>query len=158
MLGTLAISASKIRVTDEPLNIIEVPLKDNIQISIDSFHHSELLEGTRAAECKICKENTETLRESWFSSLPEILFIHLKRFNVDGKTIRKNLDWVDYENEINVPLMLDPEVYGSNSMPIHTTGSHLSLRSIWQRPLHSPCQIIEAPRIGYSVMIMLSVS
>ena len=96
--------------TDEPLTIIEVPLKDNIQISIDSFHNSELLEGTRAAECKICKEDTETLRESWFSSLPEILFIHLNRFNVDGKTIRKNLDWVDYENEINVPQMLDPEV------------------------------------------------
>ncbi len=100
----------KERVKDEPLTIIEVPVKDNIQISIDSFHHSELLEGTRAAECKICKEDTETLRESWFSSLPEILFIHLNRFNVDGKTIRKNLDWVDYENEINVPLMLDPEV------------------------------------------------
>ena len=92
----------KERVTDEPLTIIEVPVKDNIQISIDSFHHSELLEGTRAAECKICKEDTETLRESWFSSLPEILFIHLNRFNVDGKTIRKNLDWVDYQNEINV--------------------------------------------------------
>ena len=24
--------------------------------------------------------------------------------------MQKNLDWVDYENEINVPLMLDPEV------------------------------------------------
>ena len=99
----------KERVTYEPLTIIEVPVKDNIQSSIDSFHHSELLDGTRAAACKVCKEDTETLRESWFSFLPEILFIHLNHFNVDGKTIQKNLNWVDYENEIDVSLMLDPD-------------------------------------------------
>ena len=122
----------KERVTDEPHTIIEdfhpssvdpswirnllypfnpiISVKDNIQISIDSFHHSVLSEGTPAATCKVCKEDTETLRESWFCFLPEILFIHLNRFNVDGKTIRKILDWVNYESEINVPLILDPEV------------------------------------------------
>ena len=39
-----------------------------------------------------------------------LLVIHLNSCHVEGKTIRKNLDWVDFKVEVNVPLMLDPEV------------------------------------------------
>ena len=107
----------KERITDEPLSIIEVPVKDNIETSIDSFRHSEFLDDTRAVPCKVRKEGTETLRESRFYFLPEILFIHLNCSNMDGKTIRQNIDQVDYESQVNVPLILDPEVMISTPCP-----------------------------------------
>ena len=115
----------KERTTDKPLTIIEVPVKDKI----DSFHHSKLLDCTRAVPIEVYKEDTEILGQSLFSSLPEILCIYLIRINVDEMTIRKNLDWVDYESGVYVPLILDPEVMVSNPCPytlravIHHSGS-----------------------------------
>ena len=101
----------------DPLAIIAVPVKENIQCAINSFHCSEVLEGTSAIHCDMCGRKTSTLRDLWFSDLPEIVFIQLNRFFMDGNTPRKNLRQVAYGDLVNLPLMLDQEVMVPTQCP-----------------------------------------
>ena len=96
---------------EDPLKIIPLPVKDSIQSALNSYNHSEILQGTNALECDACNKKTDTIRDSWFSELPDVLFLQLRRFfRDDDGILRKNLEQVSFGEVINVPLILDQEV------------------------------------------------
>ena len=65
------------------------------------------------------RETSKTLCKSRFSSLPEFFF-QSNLFTCRWEDHLKNLDWVDYESEINVLLMLHPYPYTLRAVIYHS--------------------------------------
>ena len=51
---------------------------------------------------QFCKAKTNSTRESWFSELPEILIVHLKRFRMKENTPRKDFRQVKHGDNITI--------------------------------------------------------
>ena len=74
-------------------------MENNIQTSIDFFHLSSL-DDTLTVPSKLCYEDTETSCESQFPFFP----------TESRYFAQENLGCVDYENQVDIPLILDHEV------------------------------------------------
>lgn len=60
--------------------------KSDILEALDALTEEEIMEGSNKVFCDRCKENTDTVLRTAFSSLPNVLILSLKRFDLDFTT------------------------------------------------------------------------
>lgn len=86
--------------TFDPFTTFSLPIinKNNVTLKecIDNFSKSEVLNGTNKYDCAKCGKKTESLKTMYVWEPPEILIVHLKRFENNGTYIRKIDKFVDY--------------------------------------------------------------
>ena len=93
--------------------ILPVALGRTVQEAVNSFHQKPNAE----VHCRICKKITTSSRKAWFSDLPEILFIHLKRFKREGNITRKDFSPVIHGENISISVIQDSEVLVPTQVP-----------------------------------------
>ena len=65
---------------------------------------------------QFCKAKTNSTRESWFSELPEILIVHLKRYRKEENTTRKDFRQVKHGDNITIDVIEDSEILVPNQV------------------------------------------
>lgn len=60
--------------------------KEKIYDSLDDLVQSELMDGENKIECDVCVQKKTTNRRSCISKLPNLMVLHLKRFDLDYQT------------------------------------------------------------------------
>eukprot|EP01105_Mastigella_eilhardi_P024464 TRINITY_DN6382_c0_g1_i1.p2 TRINITY_DN6382_c0_g1~~TRINITY_DN6382_c0_g1_i1.p2 ORF type:complete len:2586 (-),score=681.76 TRINITY_DN6382_c0_g1_i1:7878-14936(-) len=86
---------------------VEMKNKKNIMEALDLFVEGEMLSGDNKYSCEICQRGVDTLKRSCIQTLPNMLLIHLKRFEFK-MDIMRNVKLNDY---CEFPMVLDMEPY-----------------------------------------------
>lgn len=103
---TQIIAEGHISETIEPFLVIsvEVKAKKDIQESLDLYIQGEKLEGENKYYSEFLQKRVDALKRSCVKELPEILILHLKRFEFDFEK-RKNVkinDRLEFFNELDM--------------------------------------------------------
>lgn len=69
----------------------------------DQFQFEELLSGENQYECDTCKKLVDAVKGMKLEKLPDILTLHLKRFDIDYTTFEN----VKLNNKVIFPMQLD---------------------------------------------------
>eukprot|EP01135_Chromosphaera_perkinsii_P005371 Nk52_evm52s343 gene=Nk52_evmTU52s343 len=82
----------------------EVQNKKSIEESLGLFVEGEMLEGDNKYHCAKCNKHVTALKRSCIKSLPEILILHLKRFEFDMELMRriKVNDFCEFKHHLNM--------------------------------------------------------
>ncbi|CAM9150961.1 unnamed protein product, partial [Phaeothamnion confervicola] len=81
--------------------------KDSIQESLAALTEGELMEGDNKVECEECGTRKDTVRRTCLGTLPNLLILHLKRFDLDFTTF----ETVKLNNRCAFPMRLDVKPY-----------------------------------------------
>ena len=83
---------------------LQVKNKHSIQESLESFVEAEMLEGDNAYYCEKCKKKVNTLKRCCIKRLPNVLFMVLKRFELNFDTMKKLKinDYCEFPMKINM--------------------------------------------------------
>ena len=92
--------------------LLPVGLEPTVQEAVNLFHRRTDSE----VDCRICKAKTNSTRESWFSELPEILIVHLKRYRREENTTRKDFRQVKHGDNITIDVIQDSEILVPNQV------------------------------------------
>eukprot|EP00050_Salpingoeca_kvevrii_P012902 m.25552 g.25552 ORF g.25552 m.25552 type:complete len:1146 (-) comp4447_c0_seq1:85-3522(-) len=76
---------------------------ESVEEAIASFVETEVLEGDNQYNCEKCEKKTDALKGLQFASLPYILTLQLKRFDLDYTTWRR----IKLNDSVSFPLVLD---------------------------------------------------
>lgn len=68
---------------------LEILNSDSIERSLDKFCKSELLFGANRFLCEHCKQKNDSKKRFLFKTLPNVLVLHLKRFDNYGQKIQR---------------------------------------------------------------------
>lgn len=60
--------------------------KEKIEDSLDAFVQGELMDGDNKIECEVCADKKAAVMRSCIGNLPNVLLLHLKRFDLDFTT------------------------------------------------------------------------
>ena len=75
---------------DRGENFLKIELqirgKESIRESLNAFVEGEFMFGDNKVMCDICDEKKDTMRRTCFKKLPNLLLVHLKRFDLDFST------------------------------------------------------------------------
>ena len=86
---------------------LQIRGKDNIQDSLATFVEGELMDGDNKVECELCNTKKAAIRRTCFGTLPNLLMLHLKRFDLDYTTF----ETVKLNNRCSFPLELNMKPY-----------------------------------------------
>jgi len=86
---------------------LEVKGKRSIKESLDLYVEGEMLEGENKYLCGECNEKRDAQKRACFSELPNILILHLKRFEFDLELLRK----IKVNDHCEFPMTLDMTKY-----------------------------------------------
>ncbi|OQS02233.1 ubiquitin-specific protease [Thraustotheca clavata] len=86
---------------------LQIRGKDSIQESLASFVEGEVMDGDNKVECELCATKKAAIRRTCFGALPNLLILHLKRFDLDYATF----ETVKLNNRCSFPLELDMKPY-----------------------------------------------
>merc|ERR1712173_250276 len=102
---------NKTRGRTQPFPIISLPIKNrtNMKESLEAFVQSETLDGVT---CDHCAKKTKTLKRQVLHALPNTIFFHLKRFELNFETFRHEKSNQRFE----FPLDVDLEPYTKEGM------------------------------------------
>ncbi|CAM9145531.1 unnamed protein product [Chrysoparadoxa australica] len=81
--------------------------KESIQESLAALTEGELMEGDNKVECEDCGDKKDCIRRTCLGSLPNLLILHLKRFDLDYTTF----ETVKLNNRCAFPMRLDVRPY-----------------------------------------------
>ncbi len=81
--------------------------KGSIQNSLSALTEGELMQGENRVMCENCGEKKDAIRRTCLGTLPNLLIIHLKRFDLDYTTF----ETVKLTDQCDFPLDLDMEPY-----------------------------------------------
>jgi len=94
---------SKTRENTQPMPMISLPIKNrsNMQESLEAFVQSEELDGV---SCDHCQKKCSTLKRQVLHTLPNTIFFHLKRFELNFETFRheKSNQRFEFPTEIDL--------------------------------------------------------
>lgn len=76
---------------EEKFSYLSIDVKHNESISqgLEQFCQGEMLAGSNAYNCSTCKKKVDTLKRTVVQRLPSTLVLHLKRFEFNLETMRK---------------------------------------------------------------------
>ncbi len=96
-------------VRKEPFINLELIIrgKGSIQNSLSALAEGELMQGENRVVCEDCGEKKDAIRRTCLGTLPNLLIIHLKRFDLDYTTF----ETVKLTDHCDFPLDLDMEPY-----------------------------------------------
>ncbi|OQR84903.1 ubiquitin-specific protease [Achlya hypogyna] len=86
---------------------LQIRGKDSIEASLESFVEGEVMDGDNKVECELCGTKKAATRRTCFGALPNLLVLHLKRFDLDYATF----ETVKLNNRCSFPLELDMKPY-----------------------------------------------
>ncbi|KDO28586.1 hypothetical protein SPRG_06442 [Saprolegnia parasitica CBS 223.65] len=86
---------------------LQIRGKDSIEESLASFVEGEVMDGDNKVECEQCGTKKAATRRTCFGALPNLLVLHLKRFDLDYATF----ETVKLNNRCSFPLELDMRPY-----------------------------------------------
>jgi len=97
--------------TDREEAFIKVELliraKESIQESLAAFVEGEMMDGENKVECEGCNTKKATIRRTCLGQLPNVLILHLKRFDLDYTTF----EVVKLNNRCAFPMRLNVKPY-----------------------------------------------
>eukprot|EP00903_Cladosiphon_okamuranus_P009694 g9223.t1 len=93
----------------EPFINLEVNIrgKESLQESLASFVESELMAGDNKVDCEPCGEKKDARMRTCLEHLPNLLIVHLKRFELDYRTF----ETVKLNDRCSFPMLLDLKPY-----------------------------------------------
>jgi len=116
----------KVSVNFEPFTnlYLSIPESDETTLEecISNFSKEEVLDGDNKIKCSVCKKRVKSIKTMYIWELPEVLIIHMKRFNFNGTDMEKNKSLVKFPFE-NLELT-------SNQFDWHCDSSGYDLYSI----------------------------
>lgn len=138
--ATTCKNCSNISRTYDVFETVSLPITEKcstVYDCMDVFTDHEVLEGENMYNCDNCKKTSNATKHITFWSMPKILIIHFKRFNLvqDGKQSRwqkndsmidfpiNNLNLMKYKN-IEPANMKELELYDLFGVVAHTGGLH----------------------------------
>jgi len=77
--------------------------KDKIEDSLSQLVEGELMDGDNKIMCDVCNNKKDTVRRTCFGTLPNVLILHLKRFDLDFTTF----ETVKLNNRIAFPMRIN---------------------------------------------------
>ncbi|KAH9155126.1 hypothetical protein AeRB84_002882 [Aphanomyces euteiches] len=86
---------------------LQIRGKESIEESLAGFVEGELMDGDNKVECELCGEKKAAIRRTCFGALPQLLVLHLKRFDLDYATF----ETVKLNNRCSFPLHLNMKPY-----------------------------------------------
>ncbi|KAF0685065.1 Aste57867_22993 [Aphanomyces stellatus] len=86
---------------------LQIRGKESIEESLAGFVEGELMDGDNKVECELCGEKKAAIRRTCFGALPQLLVLHLKRFDLDYQTF----ETVKLNNRCSFPLHLNMKPY-----------------------------------------------
>ena len=93
----------KTRERKQPMPMISLPIKNraNMNESLDAFVQAETLDGV---SCDHCQKKCQTLKRQVLHTLPNTIFFHLKRFELNFETFRheKSNQRFEFPTEIDL--------------------------------------------------------
>ncbi|KAG5183595.1 hypothetical protein JKP88DRAFT_316761 [Tribonema minus] len=94
---------------EDPFIALELIIrgKESIQESLAALVEGELMEGDNKVECDKCGTKKDSMRRTSLGALPNLLILHLKRFDLDYTTF----ETVKLNNRCEFPLTLDVKPY-----------------------------------------------
>ncbi|RLN64013.1 hypothetical protein BBJ29_002383 [Phytophthora kernoviae] len=94
---------------EEPFIRLELQIrgKESIEESLTAFVEGELMDGDNKVECELCETKKAAVRRTCFGSLPNLLVLHLKRFDLDYTTF----ETVKLNNRCSFPMRLSMKPY-----------------------------------------------
>merc|ERR1712228_868797 len=97
---------NKTRENKQPIPMISLAIKNrvNMKQSLEAFVQPETLDGVT---CDFCQKKTQTLKRQVLHTLPNTIFFHLKRFELNFETFRHEKSNQRFE----FPLDIDLEPY-----------------------------------------------
>lgn len=81
--------------------------KESIEESLAAWSEGELMDGENQVECEACNTKKPTVRRSCLGQLPNLLILHLKRFDLDYTTF----ETVKLNNRCAFPTLLNVKPY-----------------------------------------------
>ncbi|CAN0031666.1 unnamed protein product, partial [Ectocarpus fasciculatus] len=93
----------------EPFINLEVNIrgKESLEESLASFVESELMAGDNKVDCEDCGEKKDARMRTCLEHLPNLLIVHLKRFELDYRTF----ETVKLNDRCSFPMLLDLKPY-----------------------------------------------
>ena len=102
----------------EPFNVLSLSpsptKKSNVKDLLRCFYGDTHIDYT----CPACNKQGFSIQKYEIEKLPQVLIIHLKRFDVDTEGIRKNLQFVDFPLK-NLKVCNSESLYNLNSITNH---------------------------------------
>ncbi|CEG36029.1 ubiquitin carboxyl-terminal hydrolase partial [Plasmopara halstedii] len=108
---------------EEPFIRLELQIrgKESIEESLSAFVEGELMDGDNKVECELCATKKAAVRRTCFGSLPNLLILHLKRFDLDYTTF----ETVKLNNRCSFPMRLSMKPYSKAGIEEQETKSNL---------------------------------
>ncbi|RHY33280.1 hypothetical protein DYB32_001748 [Aphanomyces invadans] len=91
---------------------LQIRGKESIEESLSAFVEGELMDGDNKVECELCGEKKAAIRRTCFGALPQLLVLHLKRFDLDYATF----ETVKLNNRCSFPLELNMKPYTKHGL------------------------------------------
>lgn len=94
---------------EEPFIRLELQIrgKESIEESLAAFVEGEVMDGDNKVECESCGTKKAAVRRTCFGTLPNLLILHLKRFDLDYTTF----ETVKLNNRCSFPMNLMMKPY-----------------------------------------------
>lgn len=94
---------------EEPFIRLELQIrgKESIEESLTAFVEGEIMDGDNKVECENCGTKKAAIRRTCFGTLPNLLVLHLKRFDLDYTTF----ETVKLNNRCSFPMNLMMKPY-----------------------------------------------
>ena len=113
------------RVEDSMCVSVDVKGKADICESLDLYIKGESLDGTNQYFCSECNSKQDSIKSCCLKTLPNTLILHLKRFEFDLTTMRKN----KINDRLSFPMELDMKPYTKEGIVLQEENTRLpSLR------------------------------
>nr|CCA20199.1 predicted protein putative [Albugo laibachii Nc14] len=94
---------------------LQIRGKESIEESLASFVEGEVMDGDNKVECELCGTKKAAVRRTCFGTLPNLLILHLKRFDLDFTTF----ETVKLNNRCSFPMLLDMKPYTKVGLEDH---------------------------------------
>ena len=86
---------------------LQIRGKESVQESLEAFVEGEFMFGDNRVMCDECGEKKDTTRRTCFKTLPNLLLVHLKRFDLDFTTF----ETVKLNSKMDFPTVLNMRKY-----------------------------------------------
>ena len=104
--------------------ILQLPVSNSIQESIDSFLNPEDLNGSNMYFCNSCSSLQPAILEHEFSDIGSCVIIQLKRFVHFRSSVSKDIKAVSCNNQIRIPIVVDTDIISHKNFKLVASINH----------------------------------
>ena len=110
--------------TENSSSILQLPVSESIQKSLNSYLESNFLSGENEFFCNTSSSNNQALADHEISKVGDYLIIQVKRFLVFNQAVTKDITKISCTLTLTVPVTLDEDVVGHKKFNVIATINH----------------------------------